>query len=70
MDFSLSETKFCNTNEKPANGGKGFESFQYTGFMDMGKSKADVVIESFEELKTILKKKETQNEESTEGPNL
>jgi len=27
--------------------------------MDMGKSKADVVIESFEELKTILKKKET-----------
>jgi hypothetical protein len=38
--------------------------------MDMGKSKADVVIESFEELKTILKKKETQNEESTEGPNL
>ena len=49
---------------------RGFKTIQYTGFIDLGKSKADVVIESFEGLKTILKKKETQNEESTEGPDL
>jgi len=37
---------------------RGFKTIQYTGFIDLGKSKADVVINSFEELKTILKKKE------------
>lgn len=37
---------------------RGFKTIQYTGFVDLGKSKADVVINSFEELKTILKRKE------------
>ena len=37
---------------------RGFKTIQYTGFIDLGESKADVVINSFSELKTILKKKE------------
>ena len=36
---------------------RGFKTIKYTGFIDLGKSKADVVIESFHELKNILKKK-------------
>jgi FMN phosphatase YigB (HAD superfamily) len=37
---------------------RGFKTIQYKGFIDLGESKADRVIHSFEELKTILKKKE------------
>ena len=37
---------------------RGFKTIQYKGFIDLGESKADIVIDSFEELKTILKKKE------------
>lgn len=36
---------------------RGFKTIQYKGFIDLGESKADVVIHSFGELKTILKKK-------------
>ena len=36
----------------------GFKTIQYKGFIDLGKSKADTSIESFKELKKILKKKE------------
>jgi FMN phosphatase YigB (HAD superfamily) len=35
---------------------RGFKTIQYTGFLDRGESKADFVIYSFKELKTILKK--------------
>lgn len=37
---------------------RGFKTIKYSGFKDLGESKADVVIHSFKELKTILKKKE------------
>ncbi len=37
---------------------RGFKTIKYTGFVDLGKSKADIVIESFEALKNVLKKKE------------
>lgn len=37
---------------------RGFKTIQYKGFIDLGESKADIVINSFEELKSILKKKE------------
>ncbi|MBI5603209.1 MAG: HAD hydrolase-like protein [Deltaproteobacteria bacterium] len=37
---------------------RGFKTIQYIGFIDLGESKADLVIQSFLELKTILKKKE------------
>jgi FMN phosphatase YigB (HAD superfamily) len=37
---------------------RGFRTIQYKGFIDLGDSKADVVIHSFEELKSILKRKE------------
>ena len=36
---------------------RGFKTIKYTGFVDLGESKADVVIHSFSQLKTILKKK-------------
>jgi FMN phosphatase YigB (HAD superfamily) len=36
---------------------RGFKTVKYTGFADLGASKADVVIQSFGELKTILRKK-------------
>jgi FMN phosphatase YigB (HAD superfamily) len=36
---------------------RGFKTIQYIGFIDLGDSKADIRIDSFEELKTILKKK-------------
>lgn len=36
----------------------GFKTIQYTGFVDLGKSKADLVIHSFEELKQVVKKKD------------
>ena len=36
---------------------RGFRTIQYKGFIDLGESKADVVIQSFKELKTILKKR-------------
>lgn len=36
---------------------QGFKTIQYTGYIDYGKSKADITISSFEELKTILKRK-------------
>jgi FMN phosphatase YigB (HAD superfamily) len=36
---------------------RGFKTIKYTGFVDLGESKADVVIQSFSQLKTILKKK-------------
>ena len=36
---------------------RGFKTIKYTGFVDLGPSKADVTIESFAELKTLLKKK-------------
>jgi FMN phosphatase YigB (HAD superfamily) len=36
---------------------RGFKTIQYKGFIDLGESKADVVIQSFKELKTILRKK-------------
>ncbi|MEE9611767.1 MAG: HAD hydrolase-like protein, partial [Desulfatiglandales bacterium] len=37
---------------------RGFKTIKYTGFIDLGESKADNTIHSFEELKTILKKKD------------
>ena len=37
---------------------RGFKTIQYTGFIDLGQSKADLRISSFAELKTILKKKD------------
>jgi FMN phosphatase YigB (HAD superfamily) len=37
---------------------RGFKTIKYTGFIDLGESKADHVIQSFGELKTFLKKKE------------
>jgi len=37
---------------------RGFKTIKYTGFIDLGESKADLVINSFEELKRILKKKD------------
>ncbi|MBW1802756.1 MAG: HAD family hydrolase [Deltaproteobacteria bacterium] len=37
---------------------RGFKTIQYKGFIDLGESKADIVIHSFSELKNILKKKE------------
>ncbi len=37
---------------------RGFKTIKYTGFIDLGESKADLVIDSFEELKSILKKKD------------
>jgi len=36
---------------------RGFKTIQYTGFVDLGPSKADLRIDSFAELKTILRKK-------------
>jgi phosphoglycolate phosphatase-like HAD superfamily hydrolase len=36
---------------------RGFKTIQYTGFIDLGESKADLVIHSFKEIKAILKKK-------------
>lgn len=36
---------------------RGFKTVKYAGFADLGASKADVVIQSFGELKTLLKKK-------------
>jgi len=36
---------------------RGFKTIQYTGFVDLGPSKADLRIDSFSELKTILRKK-------------
>ena len=36
---------------------RGFKTVKYTGFVDLGPSKADVTIEAFSELKTLLKKK-------------
>lgn len=36
---------------------RGFKTIKYTGFVDLGASKADLVIQSFSQLKTILKKK-------------
>jgi len=36
---------------------RGFKTVKYTGFVDLGESKADLVIQSFGELKTILRKK-------------
>ncbi len=36
---------------------RGFKTIKYTGFIDLGESKADRVIQSFEELKTVLKRK-------------
>ena len=37
---------------------RGFKTIQYTGFVDLGASKADLRIHSFSELKEILKKKD------------
>jgi FMN phosphatase YigB (HAD superfamily) len=37
---------------------RGFKTIKYTGFVDLGESKADVVIQSFSQLKMILKKKD------------
>ncbi len=37
---------------------RGFKTIKYTGFIDLGESKADLTIQSFNELKTILKKKD------------
>lgn len=36
---------------------RGFKTIKYTGFVDLGASKADLEIETFAELKTILRKK-------------
>jgi FMN phosphatase YigB (HAD superfamily) len=36
---------------------RGFKTIQYIGFVDLGPSKADLCIDSFAELKTILRKK-------------
>ena len=45
-----------NTDISPAHQ-RGFKTIQYTGFIDNGQSNADLVISSFGELKTILRKK-------------
>ncbi len=45
------------TDINPAND-RGFRTIQYKGFIDLGPSKADMVIHSFDELTWILKKKE------------
>ena len=45
-----------NTDINPAHK-RGFKTIQYTGFTDSGESKADIVINSFKELKKILRKK-------------
>jgi FMN phosphatase YigB (HAD superfamily) len=45
-----------NTDINPAHE-RGFKTIQYKGFTDPGKSDADAVINSFEELKRILRKK-------------
>jgi FMN phosphatase YigB (HAD superfamily) len=45
-----------NTDINPAHK-RGFKTIQYTGFTDLGKSDADAVIKSFEELRTIVRKK-------------
>ncbi len=45
-----------NTDINPAHR-RGFKTIQYIGFIDSGESKADAVISSFKELKTILRKK-------------
>ena len=37
---------------------RGFKTIKYIGFIDLGESKADLTIQSFNELKTILKKKD------------
>lgn len=37
---------------------RGFKTIQYKGFIDLGESKADLVVNSFEELKSVLKRKE------------
>ena len=44
------------TDIDPANA-RGFKTIKYTGFVDLGPSKADVTIQTFSELKTLLKKK-------------
>jgi FMN phosphatase YigB (HAD superfamily) len=44
------------TDISPAHG-RGFKTIQYTGFTDLGNSEADAVINSFEELKRIVRKK-------------
>jgi FMN phosphatase YigB (HAD superfamily) len=36
---------------------RGFKTIQYTGFINKGKTEADAVIKSFEELRTIVRKK-------------
>lgn len=36
---------------------RGFKTLQYTGFTDLGKSEADAVISSLDELKSIVRKK-------------
>jgi FMN phosphatase YigB (HAD superfamily) len=36
---------------------RGFKTIQYKGFIDLGESKADLVIDTFEELKQVLKGK-------------
>ena len=45
-----------NTDINPAHA-RGFKTIQYKGFTDLGKSNADAVIHSFQELKSILRKK-------------
>ena len=45
-----------NTDINPAHK-RGFKTIQYAGFTDLGKSDADAVIKSFEELRTIVRKK-------------
>jgi len=45
-----------NTDISPAHS-RGFKTIQYTGFTDQGNSEADAVINSFEELKNIVKSK-------------
>ncbi len=45
-----------NTDINPAHA-RGFKTIQYTGFLDEGKTKADAVINSFEELKRIVRRK-------------
>jgi FMN phosphatase YigB (HAD superfamily) len=45
-----------NTDINPAHE-RGFKTIQYKGFTDLGKSDADAVIHSFEELKRIVRKK-------------
>ena len=36
---------------------RGFKTVKYTGFADLGPSKADIVIQSFGEIKTLLRRK-------------